>query len=195
MPSENSNIVWHQGQISKARRTELMGQAPKTIWLTGLSASGKSTLAYALEQALMHMGKVSYVLDGDNVRHGLNKDLGFSPEARTENIRRISEVAKLMNEAGLIVITAFISPLRSDRNMAREIIGADFREVYVSTALNICESRDPKGLYVKARAGLVPEFTGVSAPYEAPKSPDLIIDTVQGHLEDQVQALVALALK
>ena len=141
------------------------------------------------------MGKACYVLDGDNVRHGLNKDLGFSAESRTENIRRIAEVAKLMNDAGLIVITAFISPLRSDRLMARKIIGEDFREVYVSTQIDVCESRDPKGLYAKARAGLVADFTGVSAPYEAPEKPDLAIDTSVGQKEDQVGSLMVLALK
>ena len=194
MDTKATNIVWHQGQISKARRSELMGHAPKTIWLTGLSASGKSTLAYALEHQLVAMGKACYVLDGDNVRHGLNKDLGFSADSRTENIRRIAEVAKLMNDAGLIVITAFISPLRSDRQMARDIIGGDFREVYVSTRIDVCESRDPKGLYAKARAGLVSDFTGVSAPYEAPEKPDLAIDTSVGQKEDQVSLLMALAL-
>ena len=171
-----------------------MGQSPKTIWLTGLSASGKSTLAYALEYQLMSMGKACYVLDGDNVRHGLNKDLGFSAESRTENIRRIAEVAKLMNDAGLIVITAFISPLRSDRQMARDIIGEDFREVYVSTNIDVCESRDPKGLYAKARAGLVSDFTGVSAPYESPETPDLRIDTSVGQKEAQISLLMTLAL-
>lgn len=155
MPSESTNIVWHQSQVSKARRAARFGQAPKTIWLTGLSASGKSTLAYALEHQLVEMGKACYVLDGDNVRHGLNQDLGFSEAARTENIRRVAEVAKLMNDAGLIVITAFISPLRSDRQMAKHIIGEAYREVFVSTSIDVCEARDPKGLYAKARAGLV----------------------------------------
>jgi adenylylsulfate kinase len=168
---------------------------PKTIWLTGLSASGKSTLAYALEHQLVDMGKPCYVLDGDNVRHGLNKDLDFSEASRTENIRRIAEVAKLMNDAGLIVITAFISPLRVDRQMAKDIIGEDFKEVYVSTSIDICESRDPKGLYAKARAGKVKHFTGISAPYEAPETPDLMIDTSQGLLEDQINLLLALALQ
>ena len=141
------------------------------------------------------MGKPCYVLDGDNVRHGLNKDLDFSEASRTENIRRIAEVAKLMNDAGLIVITAFISPLRADRQMAKDIIGDDFKEVYVSTSIDICESRDPKGLYAKARAGQVKHFTGISAPYEAPEAPDLMIDTSQGLLEDHINLLSALALQ
>jgi adenylyl-sulfate kinase len=195
MASQSTNIVWHQGEVSKARRAALLGHLPKTIWLTGLSASGKSTLAYALEHQLVDMGKPCYVLDGDNVRHGLNKDLSFSEASRTENIRRIAEVAKLMNDAGLIVITAFISPLRADRQMARAIIGEDFKEVYVSTSIDVCESRDPKGLYAKARAGQVTNFTGISAPYELPASPDLTIDTSQGLLEDQVNLLSALALQ
>ena len=195
MQPQSTNIVWHQGQVSKARRATLLGHAPKTIWLTGLSASGKSTLAYALEHKLVDMGKPCYVLDGDNVRHGLNKDLDFSESSRTENIRRIAEVARLMNDAGLIVITAFISPLRADRQMAKDIIGEDFKEVYVSTSIDICESRDPKGLYAKARAGQVKNFTGISAPYEAPASPDIMIDTSKGLLEDQINLLSALALQ
>jgi len=195
MQSLSTNIVWHQGEVTKARRAALLGHAPKTIWLTGLSASGKSTLAHALEHQLVDMGKPCYVLDGDNVRHGLNKDLDFSEASRTENIRRIAEVAKLMNDAGLIVITAFISPLRADRQMAKDIIGDDFKEVYVSTSIDICESRDPKGLYAKARAGQVKHFTGISAPYEAPEAPDLMIDTSQGLLEDHINLLSALALQ
>ena len=195
MQSLSTNIVWHQGEVTKARRAALLGHPPKTIWLTGLSASGKSTLAYALEHQLVDMGKPCYVLDGDNVRHGLNKDLDFSEASRTENIRRIAEVAKLMNDAGLIVITAFISPLRADRQMAKDIIGDDFKEVYVSTSIDICESRDPKGLYAKARAGQVKHFTGISAPYEAPEAPDLMIDTSQGLLEDHINLLSALALQ
>ena len=195
MASQSTNIVWHQGEVSKARRAALLGHMPKTIWLTGLSASGKSTLAYALEHQLVDMGKPCYVLDGDNVRHGLNKDLNFSEASRTENIRRIAEVAKLMNDAGLIVITAFISPLRADRQMAKAIIGEDFKEIYVSTSIEVCESRDPKGLYARARAGQIRNFTGISAPYEPPTSTDLTIDTSLGLLEDHVNLLSALALQ
>ncbi|MEY4210531.1 MAG: adenylyl-sulfate kinase, partial [Pseudomonadota bacterium] len=189
------NIVWHQGQITKIQRQSLLGETPSTLWLTGLSASGKSTLAYVLEHTLVNAGKPCYVLDGDNIRHGLNSGLGFSQQDRHENIRRISEVAKLMNDAGLIVITAFISPLREDRQMARAIIGeAYFKEVYVSTAIDVCESRDPKGLYAKARAGEVKEFTGISAPYEPPLNPDLVIDTSQLTMADHLDKLMNLAL-
>jgi len=195
MQSLSTNIVWHQGEVTKARRAALLGHAPKTIWLTGLSASGKSTLAHALEHQLVDMGKPCYVLDGDNVRHGLNKDLDFSEASRTENIRRIAEVAKLMNDAGLIVITAFISPLRADRQMAKDIIGDDFKEVYVSTSIDICESRDPKGLYAKARAGQVKHFTGISAPYETPLSPTLTLDTGVMTQEACLERLMGLAVK
>ena len=180
-------IVWHGGQVSQAERQKILNQQPITIWLTGLSAAGKSTLAFALERELIDQGRACYVLDGDNVRHGLNRNLGFSPEDRAENIRRISEVARLMNDAGLIVITAFISPYRADRATAREIIGSgSFREVYVSTSLSVCEARDPKGLYTEARAGKVANFTGISSPYEAPELPDLVIDTSQLPLDQAV---------
>ena len=189
----NENVVWHGGQVSQAERLALHGQQPLTLWLTGLSASGKSTLAYALERALIDAGSACYVLDGDNVRHGLNRNLGFSVEDRTENIRRIAEVAKLMNDAGLIVITAFISPTIADRSMAKEIVGAShFKEVYVSTPLGACEARDPKGLYAKARAGKVAEFTGISADYEPPISPDLMIDTSSDVLEDNLKQLLLI---
>lgn len=153
-------------------------QYPVTIWLTGLSAAGKSTLAFSLQQSLQQIGAACSVLDGDEIRQGLNRDLGFSLQERRENIRRIAEVARLMNKAGLVAIVACISPLRVDRAMAKEIIGVcNFREVYVNTSLTVCESRDPKGLYVKARNGQVPEFSGISSPYEAADCPDLMIDT------------------
>jgi adenylyl-sulfate kinase len=192
--AENSDkVVWHNGHLSRKDRESFLGQTALTIWLTGLSAAGKSTLAFALERALVAEGHACYVLDGDNVRHGLNKNLGFSHEDRTENIRRIAEVARLMNDAGLIVITAFISPFVADREIAREIIDPiNFREVFVSTALEVCESRDPKGLYGKARAGQVPEFTGISSPYEAPSNPDLVIDMGQLALESAVLQLISL---
>ncbi len=171
-------VVWHGGQVHAEDRSRLLGQAPITLWLTGLSASGKSTLAFALERLLVDLGRACYVLDGDNVRHGLNKNLGFSHEDRTENIRRIAEVARLMNDAGLIVITAFISPYREDRRLAQDIIGSDrFFEIHVSTPLEICETRDPKGMYRRARAGEIKGFTGVGAPYEPPDSPAMAIDT------------------
>jgi adenylylsulfate kinase len=149
-----------------------------TLWLTGLSGSGKSTVAVATEKALIQRGQLPYVLDGDNVRHGLNKNLGFSPEDRTENIRRVAEVSKLFTDAGVIVLTSFISPYRADRDAARALFEpGDFVEVYVSAGLDTCEARDPKGLYKKARAGQIPDFTGISAPYEAPERPELVLDT------------------
>jgi adenylylsulfate kinase len=189
-------LVWHGSHVTNEERQLLLGQSPLTIWLTGLSAAGKSTLAFALERKLINKGHACYVLDGDNVRHGLNRNLGFSHEDRTENIRRIAEVARLMNEAGLIVITAFISPFRDDRLIAREIIGSDrFREVYVNTDLAICESRDPKGLYSKARSGKVAEFTGISSPYEPPNLPDLIINTAHLTLDESVMQLITLTEK
>jgi adenylylsulfate kinase len=175
---KSENIVWHQTTVSKEERESINGHKGCTVWLTGLSGSGKSTLANLLEKALWERGVRSYVLDGDNVRHGLNKDLGFSPEDRTENIRRIGEVAKLFTEAGVINSTAFISPYRADRDLVREIMNdGDFIEVMVDCDLDECEKRDPKGLYKKARAGEIPEFTGISAPYEAPEKPELTINT------------------
>lgn len=171
-------IVWHDGHVQPEDRSHLLGQRPITVWLTGLSASGKSTLAFALERRLVDIGHACYVLDGDNIRHGLNRDLGFSHQDRTENIRRIAEVARLMNNAGLIVITAFISPYRDDRQLAREIVGAEnFIEVYVNTPIETCEARDPKGMYKRARAGQLSGFTGVNDPYESPGTPDLTINT------------------
>jgi len=187
------NLVWHAGQVCGSERAARLGQVPLTLWLTGLSAAGKSTLAFALERALHERGRACYVLDGDNVRHGLNRNLGFSPADRSENIRRIAEVARLMNDAGLIVITAFISPWRADRAAAREIIGAaSFLEVHVSTPLAVCEARDPKGFYGQARRGELADFTGVSSPYEAPEQADLSIDTTQRSLADAVDQLLQL---
>ena len=166
------------GKIGAQDRTRLLAQRPATIWLTGLSGAGKSTLAFALEEQLIALGHACYVLDGDNIRHGLASDLGFARDDRRENIRRVAHVAQLMNDAGLIVITALISPIREDREMARAIIGTDkFVEIYVSTPLATCASRDPKGLYAKAKSGEISSFTGVSAPYEAPSDPDVDIDT------------------
>ena len=189
-PIANLPIVLHASHVSPTERAALLGQQPTTIWLTGLSASGKSTLAYALERVLIDAGRACYVLDGDNVRHGLNSNLDFSAVDRTENIRRIAEVAKLMNEAGLIVITAFISPMNADRKMAKSIIGAhQFNEVYVNTPLTACEERDPKGLYAKARTGELTNFTGVSALYEPPTQADLIIDTSNASLQDNLKKL------
>ncbi|MDF3863361.1 adenylyl-sulfate kinase [Pseudomonas denitrificans (nom. rej.)] len=187
------NIRWHTGRLSANERATRMRQQPATLWLTGLSGSGKSTLAFALEYALHELGYSAVVLDGDNVRHGLCKDLGFSHEDRTENIRRVAEVANLMNDAGLIVITSFISPFRQDREQARQIIGEErFREIHLSTDLSVCEERDPKGLYKKARAGKLPDFTGIGSPYEEPLQPFESIDTDRLSLEESVARLMKL---
>lgn len=174
----STNITWYEGKVSAADRKRLLRQEAATIWLTGLSGSGKSTIAFELEKQLVCLGHAAYALDGDNVRHGLNRDLGFTPEDRTENIRRVAEVARLFNEAGVFVITAFISPYRADREMARTIIGPErFIETHIAAELDICEKRDPKGLYKKARAGQMSDFTGISAPYEAPTNPNLRLNT------------------
>lgn len=173
-----ANLFSHQGQISADFRCTFFGHRPVTLWLTGLSGAGKSTIAYELERTLLEHGHACCVLDGDNIRQHLNKDLGFSEADRTENIRRTAEVARLMNDAGILVIAALISPFRKDREMAKTIIGADrCVEVYVSTAREVCESRDPKGLYAKARAGKITAFTGISSPYEPPLGADLVVDT------------------
>jgi adenylylsulfate kinase len=187
-----TNITWHQQQVTREDRERLLGQKGVTVWLTGLSGSGKSTIAVAAEEALVSRGRLAYVLDGDNIRHGLNKNLGFSPEDRTENIRRIGEVAKLFTDAGLVVFTSFISPYRADRDLVRSIHDAGrFVEVHVAASVETCESRDVKGLYKKARAGEIKEFTGISAPYEAPASPELTIDTNGEPVEKSVERLVA----
>lgn len=177
------NVFWQQSSVSKARRGAAIGQFPRCIWLTGLSGAGKSTLANALEAELHADGRFVYVLDGDNVRHGLNKDLGFSPEGRRENIRRVAEVARLMVDAGLIVIVAFISPFRLEREMARGLFGPDeFVEVFVDASLAVCEQRDTKGLYALARKGALKEFTGIDSPYEAPESAELHLQTGRDNL-------------
>jgi adenylylsulfate kinase len=188
---KSDNISWHASQVERRDREALVGQRGVTIWLTGLSGSGKSTIAVAAERALVSRGHLAFVLDGDNIRHGLNKNLGFSPEDRSENIRRIGEVSKLFTEAGVIVFSSFISPYRSDRDTARALMKpGDFVEVYVDASLDTCEERDVKGLYKKARAGEIPEFTGISAPYEAPESPELILDTNRQSVEESVSQLV-----
>jgi len=176
---KSSNVVWHEGLVSREEREADRGHRGAIIWFTGLSGSGKSTLANAVEHKLFADGCLTYLLDGDNVRHGLNGDLGFSPEDRTENIRRIGEVAKLFVDAGAIVLTAFISPYREDRDRIRRTIAkaGDFIEVFVDCPLDVCEERDPKGLYAKARSGEIPQFTGISAPYEAPESPEICVNT------------------
>jgi adenylylsulfate kinase len=189
--SKSTNITWHEGHITRNERESLLSQKGVTIWLTGLSGSGKSTIAVAAEYALVERGRLAYVLDGDNVRHGLNSNLGFSPEDRTENIRRIGEVAKLFTDAGVIVFTSFISPYRADRDKVRALMEqSDFVEVLVDASLETCESRDVKGLYQKARAGEIPEFTGISAPYEAPVNPELVLDTNNQSVEQSVTELL-----
>lgn len=173
-----TNITWHEGHVSSDERGALLNQKGTMIWMTGLPGSGKSTIAATLEHALVQRGHLCYVLDGDNIRHGLNKNLGFSAEDRGENIRRVGEVSKLFLDAGVITIAAFISPYRKDRASACETVGRDsFFEVFCSTPLEVCEQRDPKGLYKKARAGEIKGFTGVDDPYEPPLNPDLAIDT------------------
>ncbi len=185
---KSKNITWSAGHISREDRQKLLGHGAATVWLTGLSGSGKSTVAIAVERRLVESGTAAYVLDGDNVRHGLNSNVGFSPEDRTENIRRIGEVAKLFNDAGVIVLTAFISPYRADRDRARETLpDGEFIEVLVDCPLEECEKRDVKGLYQKARAGEIPEFTGISAPYEPPEKPELVLRTDRDDLETCVE--------
>ncbi|MBU6283979.1 adenylyl-sulfate kinase [bacterium] len=189
---KSTNIVWHPGQVTRDDRQRITGHRGCTVWFTGLSGSGKSTIAVAVEKALWDRGVRSYILDGDNIRHGLNSDLGFSPEDRTENIRRIGEVAKLFTDAGVINLTAFISPYRSDRDRVRSIMGeGDFVEVHVDCPVEECEKRDVKGLYAKARAGKIPEFTGISAPYEAPEKPELVLETAKLSEAESVSTVIA----
>ena len=186
-----TNITWPLADITKADREKQHGHKAVVLWFTGLSGSGKSTLAHAVENALYQMGCSTYVLDGDNIRHGLNKDLGFSPADREENIRRIGEVSQLFVQAGVIAMTAFISPYRGDRDKARKIAGeGNFVEVYVKCDLGVCEERDPKGLYKKARAGEIKEFTGISAPYEEPDNAELVIDTSTESLEQSAERVL-----
>jgi adenylylsulfate kinase len=189
---KSKNITWHESYITKEDREKLNGHKAVVLWFTGLSGSGKSTLAHAVEQALYDKGCRTIVLDGDNIRHGLNKNLGFSPEDREENIRRIGEVAKLFTQAGVIALTAFISPYRADRDKVRALLNdGEFIEVYLQCAIEVCESRDVKGLYKKARAGEIKEFTGISAPYEEPLQAELVIDTAAITLEDSARAVLA----
>lgn len=188
-----TNITWHAGTVTREERQELTKQKPCCVWLTGLSACGKSTIAVALEQVLIQRGHLAYVLDGDNIRHGLNKNLGFSPEDRTENIRRIGEVAKLFVDAGLICVTSFISPYRADRDMVRSIMkDGEFVEIFVDAPVEVCAERDPKGLYKKAMAGEIKGFTGVSpdAPYEAPGNPELHLKTAEASVEECVEQIL-----
>ena len=186
-----TNIVWHEASVDRAARADKRGHRSAILWFTGLSGSGKSTLANAVNAALFERGLGTYVLDGDNVRHGLCKDLGFSDADREENIRRIGEVAKLFLDAGVIVLTAFVSPFRADRDKARDLVEAgDFFEIFCAADLDVCESRDPKGLYAKARSGAIKEFTGISSPYEAPDTPELKIDTGAQDLAESVNVVI-----
>ncbi len=190
---KGNNIVWHHATVTRRRRMEQNGHKSTILWFTGLSGAGKSTVAHALEERLYQMGCRTFVFDGDNVRHGLCSDLGFSISDRTENIRRIGEMSKLFIEAGVIALTAFISPLRQDRSRVRQLVADDdFLEIYCKCSLEICESRDVKGLYKRARAGEIPEFTGISSPYEAPANPELVLDTGSWSLEECVDAVVEL---
>jgi adenylylsulfate kinase len=193
-----TNIHWHEGEVTREERQKALGQKGATVWFTGLSGSGKSTIAVALEQVLMQRGKVAYRLDGDNIRHGLNKNLGFSAEDRAENIRRIGEVAKLFADAGIITITSFISPYRSDRDMVRTLHAGSnlpFLEVYIECPLEEAEKRDPKGLYKKARAGQIKGFTGIDDPYEAPEKPELVVATHECSVAESVQQVLDLLEK
>ncbi len=191
-----TNIFWHQGAITLSDRERLNGHRGFTVWFTGLSASGKSTLAVATEQGLYERGYHTYILDGDNVRHGLNKNLGFSPEDRTENIRRIGEVAGLLRDCGIINLVAFISPYRIDRQAARELNNdSTFIEVFIDCPVEICEQRDPKGAYKKARQGIIKEFTGISAPYEAPENPEIHLRTDEMSEEECVQLIISYLMK
>ncbi len=180
---KSSNVVWHNATVTRERREILNGHRGGLFWFTGLSGAGKSTLAHTVEEKLHQQGVRTYVLDGDNVRHGLCADLGFSEEDRKENIRRIGHMAMLYVEAGIVVLTAFISPFRADRDNVRKIAGTDFHEIYCKCSLDVCEERDVKGLYKRARAGEIPDFTGISSPYEEPEFADLTVDT-ESHLDD-----------
>ncbi len=191
--SVTENVVWHPGAVSREERAAVTGGLGATVWLTGLSGSGKSTIAHRTEQALVASGRAAYVLDGDNLRHGLNGDLGFSPEHRTENVRRVGEVARLMADSGLIVLVPVISPYRADRDRVRrihQVAGVPFHEAFVDTPIEVCEQRDPKGLYKKARAGEIKGFTGIDDPYEAPLQPELVLRTAELPIDEAVQAIV-----
>jgi len=187
----SSNIIYHQASVTRQRRNKLNNHRSIVLWFTGLSGSGKSTIAHALEEKLFQKGCRTFVLDGDNVRHGLNSNLDFSEKGRTENIRRISEVSKLMMESGLIVMTAFISPFSKDRDEARKLISNDdFIEIYCKASLETCEARDVKGLYKRARAGEIKNYTGIDSPYEKPENPELVIDTDQQSLEESISNIL-----
>lgn len=187
-----TNVTWHEHQVSKDDRFKLKGHKGAVLWFTGLSGCGKSTIANAVDRKLYQAGKHTFVLDGDNIRMGLNKNLGFTPEDRTENIRRIGEVAKLFTHAGTITLSAFISPYRADRQQVRDLMGpGEFVEIYVNASLETCEKRDPKGLYKKARAENLPNFTGISAPYEVPENPELVLDSNNKGVDELANEVVA----
>jgi len=191
-----TNITWHEGHVGRAERENLLEQKGALVWFTGLSASGKSTIAYTLEHALVQRGHLAYVLDGDNIRHGLNKNLGFSAEDRAENIRRIGEVGKLFVDAGIVTMTSFISPYRADRDNVRKLLAVgEFFEVFVNPPIDVCEQRDPKGLYKKARAGEIKGFTGIDDPYEAPTNPELVLDTSKCTPQEAAVTLIGLLEK
>jgi adenylylsulfate kinase len=193
---KSKNIHWHGAEVSTAQREEALAQKGAVVWLTGLSGSGKSTVCRRVEQKLLDRGIHAYVLDGDNLRMGLNKDLGFSPADRTENIRRVGCVAQLFADSGAIVLTAFISPYRADRDQARAMVPAGkFVEVHVCTSLQACEARDPKGLYKKAREGKIPEFTGISAPYEALEAAELLLDTEDRSIDESADTMISYLAK
>lgn len=190
-----TNVYWHDGEVSRADRNRLLGQKGATIWFTGLSGSGKSTVAVALEKVLAERGHLTYRLDGDNIRLGINKNLGFSAEDRTENIRRIGEIAKLFVDTGVIALSSFVSPYRADRDLVRKLhedAGMDFIEVFIDVPLAEAEKRDPKGLYKKARAGEIKNFTGIDDPYEVPENPELVLHSHEMSLADEVEALLVL---
>ena len=191
--SKTANTVWHHATVTRARREKKDNHRAVILWFTGLSGSGKSTLAHAVEEQLFQRACKTYVLDGDNVRHGLCGDLGFSEVDRKENIRRIAEVAKLMLEAGVITLTAFISPFKTERHYARKLVPhGDFLEIYCNSSLGVCEQRDVKGLYKKAREGIISDFTGISSPYEVPSNPELIVNTENHSIEENVQQVMVL---
>ncbi len=191
MEKKSTNVVWHKMNVSREDREELLKQKGAVLWFTGLSGSGKSTVASSLEKRLHDMGKLTYTLDGDNVRHGLNSDLGFSDEDRVENIRRIGEISKLFVDAGVITIATFVSPFREDRQKVRDLLGKDFVEIYIDCPIEVCEKRDPKGIYKKARAGEIKHFTGIDSPYESPINPEIVVSTHLNTLDECVDKLVA----
>ncbi len=191
-----TNVVWHEGHVGREKREGLLNQKGVMIWLTGLPSSGKSTIAFTAEHILVEQGRLAYVLDGDNIRHGLSKNLGFSAEDRAENIRRIGEVGKLFTDAGVITFTSFVSPYKEDREAVRELMAdGDFAEIFIDTPVELCEERDPKGLYAKARTGEIPNFTGVSDPYVAPENPELVIKTSECTPEEAAGQIIALLEK